>query len=118
MDDTASTNGEPKPQNKQVCRFFTSKGKCSSRWHRICDLMTYLDSLDMLYGASRDAYHATSTDCPLQAVALEMHARMPILPEEMDRHPDQNRIAKAAMPRLQQTSTNGDISHRLSMTQE
>jgi hypothetical protein len=26
----ADTDGEPKAQKKQVCRFFTSKGKCST----------------------------------------------------------------------------------------
>ena len=29
--DTTSTDGDLKPQKKQICRFFTSKGKCYTK---------------------------------------------------------------------------------------
>lgn len=103
---TTSTDGEPKPQKKQVCRFFMSKGECYTKAYMRS--VTYMRRFPMYY-----ACKGHDTNYMLQDVARETLARMPIPLGKMDRHLGQSRTAKPAMLRFHLISSRGDTKHRL-----
>lgn len=105
-----STDGGSKPQKKQVCRFFTSKGKCYTKPY-MRDPMTYMHQSPVCC-VDRGVYYIRNADCMLQVVAQGTLARMLIPLAKMVRHLGQSRIAKAAMlPSHPATSSRGDTRH-------
>jgi hypothetical protein len=113
--DMSNTDDEPKAQKKQVCRFFTSKGKGStvSSYTRYGRPALALNTLCYM-----TSHNAANADDPLQVVALEMLAHMPTLLAKKDKPLGQNRTGKATVLLHQRTNSNGGISLRLSMTPE
>jgi hypothetical protein len=116
VSDTADTDSEPKIQKKQVCRFFTSKGKCSIS--HVAYSISTLALNTFFYAITTSYVNAANTDDPFQVVAPEMLAHMPTLLGEKDKHLDQNRTGKAVMIQQRRTNNRGDTNLRLSMMLE